>query len=402
MVVSDSGLAAEEPKWYNCSPLGVLLIGIQPRGGWQVMQRTVQWGEDHWAHAFGVHCARPVLYAYLACSIRNRLEVWDSNKFWSPMENVPTGGGWKTKEDFHVKRPTKLVDGSRGGQAFICDLLRPEAGHSYSIDRQSHVQLLSVLLVAASLIYPKYRKKTKEVMEQDFDLHPNLGLIFRKTMIFLAIGNVLSLAFALTILDSVFRRNIVGPSQPYLLQLASFACWSVGAVGLLALGGNPRVEIYHDEIPNYVKERLNGPEVEVKTGEKSTGASEIATVTDITIHFGSLHGSIFTVDKGSCSLPKSIVEEICKWQFRTKRTVWWMAGVLWFGAMLLLSMTLLIVTSQFRNIWSDVMGVGIILLTSVARGSGLSGSEEWMIPRWKRRANTTAGARLLGSFISRA
>ena len=34
MVVSDSGLANEEPKWWNASPLGCILIGLQPRGGW--------------------------------------------------------------------------------------------------------------------------------------------------------------------------------------------------------------------------------------------------------------------------------------------------------------------------------------------------------------------------------
>ena len=36
MVVSDSGLANAEPQWWNASPLGCILIGMQPRGGWQV------------------------------------------------------------------------------------------------------------------------------------------------------------------------------------------------------------------------------------------------------------------------------------------------------------------------------------------------------------------------------
>ena len=36
MLVSDAGL------WWNASPLGCILIGLQPRGGWQIMQRTVQ------------------------------------------------------------------------------------------------------------------------------------------------------------------------------------------------------------------------------------------------------------------------------------------------------------------------------------------------------------------------
>lgn len=42
MVVSDAGLASTEPQWWNASPIGCVLLGLQPRGGWQVMQRAVQ------------------------------------------------------------------------------------------------------------------------------------------------------------------------------------------------------------------------------------------------------------------------------------------------------------------------------------------------------------------------
>ena len=41
MVVSDSGLASAEPQWWNASPLGCLLIGTQPRGGWQVLRNIL-------------------------------------------------------------------------------------------------------------------------------------------------------------------------------------------------------------------------------------------------------------------------------------------------------------------------------------------------------------------------
>src|SRR5947199_1851274 len=44
MIVSDTGLSAAEPQWWNASPLGCLLIAAQPRGGWQILQRAVQWG----------------------------------------------------------------------------------------------------------------------------------------------------------------------------------------------------------------------------------------------------------------------------------------------------------------------------------------------------------------------
>jgi hypothetical protein len=46
MVVSDSGLASADPEWWNSSIFGCVLMGLQPRGGWQIMQRTVQWGRD--------------------------------------------------------------------------------------------------------------------------------------------------------------------------------------------------------------------------------------------------------------------------------------------------------------------------------------------------------------------
>ena len=95
MVVSDAGLASTEPKWWNASPMGCMLLGAQPRGGWQVLQRAVQWGTDLWAHCFGVDCKVSVLYEYFSCSIRNRLEVWKSQNFLSPMQthNNPAAAG---------------------------------------------------------------------------------------------------------------------------------------------------------------------------------------------------------------------------------------------------------------------------------------------------------------------
>jgi hypothetical protein len=186
MVVSDAGLASINPEWWNCSPLGCMLIGLQPRGGWQIMQRAVQWGTDKWARCFG---AKLSLYEYFACSIRNRLEVWNSNDFICPTlgpklpdadgkepslsdksktatiseqspekkgsASVTNSAGQKphtTSQDsstpkwidfdvdphrhFSAKGPTKLIDGSRGGQAFMCKLLRPPDGHAYSIEEQ--------------------------------------------------------------------------------------------------------------------------------------------------------------------------------------------------------------------------------------------------------------------------
>ena len=228
MVVSDAGLANTEPQWWNASPNGCILLGLQPRGGWQVLQRAVQWGSDHWAHCFGVSCKVPITYAYFACSIRNRIEVWNSKNFVSPMQdevdansepvkpfvkdfdlkssadevvsdsagadskmlgliprlteetitvtptvspNIKPKDGTdavtnrrtnssqnrqaqksETHQDtswnridrgkagfFEVMRPTKLIDGSRGGQAFMCDILRPEPGRAYGLEEQARL-----------------------------------------------------------------------------------------------------------------------------------------------------------------------------------------------------------------------------------------------------------------------
>lgn len=67
MLVSDAGLSAIKPQWWNASPLGCILIGLQPRDGWQIMQRAVQWGTDVPANCFRVTCNPNVLYAYFAC-----------------------------------------------------------------------------------------------------------------------------------------------------------------------------------------------------------------------------------------------------------------------------------------------------------------------------------------------
>ena len=126
MVVSDSGLASANPEWWNSSIMGCILIGLQPRGGWQIIHGTVQWGQDSLASIFGVACSQPVLYAHFACSIRNRLEVWNSDAWHSPTERLQQGAKWKAVGGSQLNRPTKLIDGSRGGQGFICHLLRPQ------------------------------------------------------------------------------------------------------------------------------------------------------------------------------------------------------------------------------------------------------------------------------------
>lgn len=142
------------------------------------MQRTVQWGRDSLASIFGVNCSKPALYAYFACSIRNRLEVWESEAWTSPTEGSQEGAEWKAGETSQLKRPTKLIDGSRGGQGFICNLLRPREGGTYTIAEQPRMQLLSVILVAAGLMDAERLAQLKEIMREDFEISDRLGVVF--------------------------------------------------------------------------------------------------------------------------------------------------------------------------------------------------------------------------------
>lgn len=235
----------------ECFIFGCTLIRLQPRGGWQIMQRAVQWGIDVPVNCFRVTCNPNVPYAYFACSIRNRLEVWKSDRFENPkqirskapvhlssdepraatvawaasiqgrhssealelqissQQHISEGTGrdvglialryMKSKDSascwgwikrkrevplkfskirqvfdvddrrlFNVPHPTKLVDGSRGGQAFMCELLRPKDNEVYPIEEQARMQLLSILLVATSLIKNKIPRNGRKYLKKTF------------------------------------------------------------------------------------------------------------------------------------------------------------------------------------------------------------------------------------------
>ncbi|GAB1319689.1 hypothetical protein MFIFM68171_09899 [Madurella fahalii] len=452
MVVSDSGLANCEPKWWNASPTGCMLIGLQPRGGWQILQRAVQWGSDSWANCFGVDCATPTLYAYFACTIRNRLEVLASRRLRSPMEDVPAGGAWNTKDDFTVKRPTKLIDGSRGGQAFMAEVLAPETGTHYSIADQARLQMLSVLMVGAGLaVDDSLENYMGTVLPADFDLSDGLGSVFGRLAIGLVAGSLLVVLFMLATWWSLMRGNLFGSALPYMVKIVSLMSWAVGATGLLMLGGNPRVRLVVKGIPDHIKKRLaslkdgadldstetcTGPVLEASDKAQSTkittevltshendetlsGLNPKATTcsskvetnrtqnsrdTDpkVKIQFGSLHGSVFLPDRGFCVLRSSLVERLCAIDILTVRTVGWYLGMAWFGLLLLGSIALQVGSTLAPAFGADLLGLVFLLVTALARGAGVAGPEEWMIPRWKRRQNASNGAVLLGQFNSRA
>jgi hypothetical protein len=309
------------------------------------------------------------------------------------MEGQTEGGKWRHIGRSSVDRPGKLIDGSRGGQAFICDLLLPPKGNAYSIVDQARMQFLSVLLVAAGLIKPKSLENLDEIMREDFQLSQRMGIIFRPVVVGLLVINFLAIGFATSVFISVFRRGIFSAGlTPYIVQSSSLVLWAVGAIGLLMLGGNPRVKIVESpesKMPPHISSRL----AELKKRADEEGIVKIS--------FGSLHGSVYTVDHGFCSLPFDIVHQICRWDIELTRTRAWKIGFVWWGFSLLLSIALQIVAAQVANVWSSIFSVSVLLLTALARGYGVAGPEEWLIPRWKTRMTAAYGARLVGKMESR-
>ena len=448
MVVSDAGLASTDPEWWNASPKGCLLIALQPRGGWQVMQRAVQWGNDFWARSFGVSCKMPTLHCYFACSMRNRIEVWDSADFISPMEGNPNNtsapldptettkkmeptviekspehntesapkisqagtstsnkitpftknhekkscgdSGWKRFNhkagQFSVRRPTKLIDGSRGGQGFVCSLLRPETGNAYSMEEQARLQFLSIVLVAAALVKSDDLGVIRKVLRDDFDLKPDLGSVFHRLALKMFACDFLLVGFVSSVLYALWGHNIYGAGAPYVLQICSLTSWAFGAAGLLMIGGNPRVKVIEgDKVPAHIQAQLD-------------------TLTDDyqELSFGSLHGSIFTQDRGSCFIHKDVLKWVCSTSLQFTRTFYWKVELIWFAVHILISVSLQVAASRVATIESQLLGILFLISTSIFRGQGVSGPEKWMIPKWKMRRGTRYAVQLQGQILSRA
>ncbi|ORY01423.1 hypothetical protein BCR34DRAFT_605919 [Clohesyomyces aquaticus] len=489
MLVSDAGLSAIEPQWWNASPLGCLLLGSQPRGGWQIMQRAVQWGADIPANCFGVTCNPNILYQYFACSIRNRLEVWKSSRFESPTrirQNTPihspsdgpraivTGrtmntqagsseeistmeiqissfnrkqmaeavskeeastppkslekhvdsASWRlwarrkpdkmpefskkwqvfdvnNRRPFSIPRPTKLVDGSRGGQAFMCELLRPRDNTVYTIEEQARMQFLSVLLVATSLIKDEHSEEWQEILREDFQLNTHLGKVFQRLFLGLVLANIIVVCFIVSVCYALWVRNIYDKAIPYAIQLCSLASWAYGAIGLLMLGGNPRVKMsFEDGIPGHIEARLV-EKVQVR-GHESLHIQELDPAGDLELHFGYQQGSVFTGDSSSCLVPGHIVKRVCALKLVITRPPEWYVGIVWFALYLCISIMLQIAGTKVAQIGSQIMSVFILILTSVFRGQGISGPESRMIPSWKAWPGAKYGAALVGKTQSRA
>ncbi|RPA75854.1 hypothetical protein BJ508DRAFT_14988 [Ascobolus immersus RN42] len=276
MVVSDAGLASTHPEWWNASPLGCILIGLQPRGGWQVLQRSVQWGEDSISHVFGVACSKPDLYCYFACSARNRIEVWKSERFTCTMRGRQKGQVWAALPNCKINRPSKLIEGSKGGQSFVCSLFAPKdwelAGDSsvadrmmehYPIATQGRYQMLSIFMVAAASLKtsngPITKEKVKEMLYEDFEVSDRVGVVFSRLRWALIVAHVLVIMFDISAFYDLFGRSLFGKASPYVLQMCSVLTWAAAAISLLMLGGNPHVAIVDDPagIPGHVKDRID-------------------------------------------------------------------------------------------------------------------------------------------------
>ncbi|KAF3934466.1 hypothetical protein ABW19_dt0202116 [Dactylella cylindrospora] len=454
MLVSDAGLAGDEPEWWNASPLGCLLIGIQPRGGWQILQRSVQWGKDPWSASFGVGCPNNVLYQYFTCSIRNRIEVWDSEKFDSPTcvthhvvdnpnvkEPEPGKGGalvqtssvatsqyelqpikpkskrkskgglkdiakWihfkvDGERDFNVARPSKLVDGSRGGQGYMCELLCPKDGTTYTIEEQAYFQFLSVVLVAMALLKGDYKMAWREALKEDFQVSCRLGRVFRRLEVGLFIFNIFTIGFVVAIGYAMLKNNFFGRGLPFIVQICSLCAWAFGAVGLLMIGGNPRVKMVKSEIPEHIEARLNRLngvvyDVTTNTWSRPSGPEYLE------LKFGYLQGSNFTPSaKGSCLVHRDIIREVLSMHLSLSRPLSYKLYMGWFVLFLGISVALQIAGSLVATLYSQILAVIILIVTAVARGWGTSGSESWMIPKYMRRAGSKEGAVMLGRMESR-
>jgi hypothetical protein len=360
------------------------------------MQRAVQWGNDTFANVFGVTCSKPARYSYFSCTIRNRLEKWDSPAWLSPTQGLTEGGKWQNVGGSHVRRPTKLIDGSRGGQAFICDLFIPEEDHSYSIETQACMQFRSILLVAVGLMNldSDGLKNLDRVMQEDFQLDDNLGVIFRPLFTVLVVVNILVIALSVAAIYSIFTDNIFGTLMPFVIQVASLLLWAVGAVGLLMLGGNPRVKVIKkkkEDLPEHIRNKLEALSLSLNyKGDV------------VEIRFGSLHGSRYTPDHGYCAVPFFLVEKISRCDLVSVRPRSWVIGLAWWSICLLLSIAMQIMGAQVATVGSQVFSVIILLMTALARGYGVAGPEEWLIPRWKRRKGAAYGAPLVGKMEARA
>jgi hypothetical protein len=84
------------------------------------------------------------------------------------------------------------------------------------------------------------------------------------------------------------------------------------------------------------------------------------------------------------------------------RTFYWQVELIWFSVHILISVSLQVAASRVATIESQLLGIVFLISTSIFRGQGVSGPEDWMIPKWKMRKGTGYAVQLQGQILSRA
>jgi hypothetical protein len=368
---SDPGLASSHPKWWNASPNGCVLIGLHPRGLSSVFQRSVQWGNDIFSKVFGVDCKNIDLYAYFSCTIRNRLEVWNSPRLISPMVGRSSSEPWNST----LSRPTKLLEGSRGGSAYMCKLFVPPDGEHYGIDQQARMQFLSVLVTAAILSNPV--EEFPDIIRNELGLSEGLSVIFSTLFQRLVIMSSIAELFVLVMVTRLLHNATIGL---HLLEGTSLLCLIAGYIGLLMIGGNPRVRIVRKPIHPTIESRLPPKSLKEK----------------IMVEFGSLQGSTYTGDRGFGLLSPHILRDISQYDLEIRRPRSWYVTFVFFSVMIAIGIAAKIVAVRYNTMAFAGLWVVYFVTTALFRGLGLSGPEEWMIPEAQMRPNSEYGAVLVG------
>src|SRR6202023_889523 len=136
----------------------------------------------------------------------------------------------------------------------ICRLLQPDKGEHYGIELQAEMQLQSILLAAAGLT--RDTAYFQSLLEHELGISENSSVVFQDLQRWLFGGSIIASASGFIVIYSCLARKYLGASLPYVIELCSLLLWQVGAIGLLALGGTPRVRIVRKPIAQHIESRL--------------------------------------------------------------------------------------------------------------------------------------------------
>jgi hypothetical protein len=118
---------------------------------------------------------------------------------------------------------------------------------------------------------------------------------------------------------------------------------------------------------NQLQKRDSGSRCEVD-GHDYLRIRDLDQAGDLELHFGSLHGSVFTEDGGTCKVLGHIVKRVCSLDLELVRTTEWYLGIAWFALYLGISIMLQIAGAKVATVLLEAMAVIILTLTSVFRG----------------------------------